>query len=163
MAVGHRMIYPGREAQLRAAKGAVAPLTHVRGLWYLQVRINKGRAFLLVDSGAACHVCAPAWVQRMSPREQAASVVDQDNRPWRACAIAEDVRASPPLPSPVKQDASLAKDRQTDTAPRKAGHTSRISTTTKNALRFWRINAHRATTARCSAVLAGVARIPWYH
>ena len=72
--------------ELRTAKRAVAPLTHVRGLWHLQVRINNGREFLLVDSGAACHVCPPSLGSACEPREQASSLVDQDNRPWRARA-----------------------------------------------------------------------------
>ena len=41
VACGHRVILRGREAELRTAGGAAAPLTRIRGLWYLQVWVNN--------------------------------------------------------------------------------------------------------------------------
>ena len=106
------MLGAKREDELRTAKGAVAPLTHVRGLWHLQVRINNGREFLLVDSGAACHVCPPAWVQRVSQENKHLQSLTRTTDPGELAPIAEDVRA--PGPHPVKQDASLAKENDND-------------------------------------------------
>ena len=48
VATGHRV--------LCRAQDAVAPLTRTRGLWYLLVLINHRSEFVLVGSGAACHV-----------------------------------------------------------------------------------------------------------
>ena len=76
VANGHRVIYRGRGDELRTAKRAVAPLTHVRGLWYLHAaRQRCSMSYLPSGLGSVCE-----------PREQAASVVDQDDRTWRARA-----------------------------------------------------------------------------
>ena len=61
VASGHRVSFRGQEAELKTADGAVAPLTRIRDLWFLLVWIGTNREFVLVDSGAACHVCPPDW------------------------------------------------------------------------------------------------------
>ena len=63
VANGHRVTFRGQEAELRTVDGAVASLTSIRGLL---VRIDNKREFVLVDSGAACHVCPPDWATRTS-------------------------------------------------------------------------------------------------
>ena len=88
VANGHRVTFRGQEAELRTADGAVAPLTHIRGLWYLLVWIDNNSEFVLVDSGAACHVCPPDWATRMSSwNKQSTSTVEKHSRPsLRMCA-----------------------------------------------------------------------------
>ena len=66
VANGHRVTFRGQEAELKTADGAVAPLTRIRGLWYLLACIGTSMEFVLVDSGAACHVCPPDWAARVS-------------------------------------------------------------------------------------------------
>ena len=61
VANGHRVTFRGQKAELSTAGGAVAPLTRIRGLWYLLVWVDYSREF-----GAACHVCPPDWANRMS-------------------------------------------------------------------------------------------------
>ena len=67
VANGYRVPLRGQEAVLSTAGGAFAPLTRIRGLWCLLVWIINSRDFLLVESGAASHVCPPAWAHRTSP------------------------------------------------------------------------------------------------
>ena len=91
VANGHRVTFRGREAELRTADGAVAPLTRIRGLWYLLVWVDNNREFVLVDSGAACHVCPPDWATRMSSwNKQSTSTVEKGSE--TLAPIAEDVR-----------------------------------------------------------------------
>ena len=66
MANGHQVTFRGQEVELSTAGGAVALLTRIRGLWYLLVWIDNNREFVLVDSGAACHVCPPDWSHRIN-------------------------------------------------------------------------------------------------
>ena len=52
---GPKVVFRGQEAEFRTARG-VAPLTRIRGAWYLQVLINNTRRYLLVDWQAPGHV-----------------------------------------------------------------------------------------------------------
>ena len=101
----HRVVFRGQEAQLSTARGAFAPLMSIRGLWYLQVWVKNSREFLLVDSGAACHVCPPAWAQRLSPESKQFQSLTKTTEPGELAPIAEDVRD--PGSHPVRQDAPL--------------------------------------------------------
>ena len=60
----------GRDAVLSTVGVAVAPLTLIRGLWFLLVWINSSRENVLIDSRVACRVCTPAWVHCMSPENK---------------------------------------------------------------------------------------------
>eukprot|EP00975_Prorocentrum_lima_P024835 5214546-Prorocentrum_lima.AAC.1 len=33
----------------------------MRGVWYLLVVVDGWKEYVLIDSGAACHVCPPTW------------------------------------------------------------------------------------------------------
>ena len=92
VANGHRVVFRCQEAQLSTARGAFAPLMRIRGLWYLQVWVKNSREFLLVDSGAACHVCPPAWAQRLSPESKQFQSLTKTTEPGELAPIAEDVR-----------------------------------------------------------------------
>ena len=59
VANGNRVTFRGQEAEMTKSDGAVAPLTRIRGLRYLLALIGTSREFVLVGSGAACHVCPP--------------------------------------------------------------------------------------------------------
>ena len=102
VASGHKVIFRGQEAELSTARGAVAPLTRMRGLWYLMVWINHRREFVLVDSGSACHVCQAAWVQRLSAGNKQFQSLTITTEPGELAPIAEDVRD--PGPHPVRQN-----------------------------------------------------------
>ena len=105
VANGHRVAFRGQEAELRTAHRAVAPLTRIRGLWYLLVWIDNNRDCVLVDCGAACHVCPPDWATRMrSWNKLSTSTVKKGSE--TLAPIAEDVRDLGP--QPVRQDAPLA-------------------------------------------------------
>ena len=99
---GHKVVFLGQEAVLVRAKGAVAPLTRVRGLWYLLVWINNSREFLLVDSGAACHVCSSAWVQRVSPENEQLKSLTKTTELGEPAPIVGGVHDR--RPHPVRQD-----------------------------------------------------------
>ena len=104
----------GQEAELRTADGAVAPLTRIRSLWYLLVWIGTSREFVLVDSGAACHVCPPDWATRMSSwNKQSTSTVEKGSE--TLAPIAEDVGDLGP--QPVRQDAPLAEPMRKPNCP----------------------------------------------
>ena len=67
---------------------------------------------MLVDSGAACHVCPP-WAHRMSPEYKQAQRWVKTTESGEVAPIAEDVRD--PGPQPVRQDAPLVeRDRQSN-------------------------------------------------
>ena len=82
-------IFRGREAELRTAGGATAPLSRCRGLWYLQVWVNNIRELPLVDSGLG---------SALEPGEQTVSIVDQDGGlgelapSWRMCVIWDHIQ-----------------------------------------------------------------------
>ena len=105
VANGHRVTFRGQEAELNTVDGAVAPLTRIRGLWYLLVWIGPSREFVLVDSGAACHVCQPDRAARVSSWTKQ-STSNFESRSEKLAPIAEDVRDVGP--QPVRQDAPLA-------------------------------------------------------
>ena len=66
---------------------------------------------MLVDSGAACHVCPPAWAHRMSPENKQAQRWVKTTESGEVAPIRKDVRD--PGPQPVRQDAPLVeRDRQ---------------------------------------------------
>ena len=84
VANGHRVFFRGQEVELSTTGGAVAPLMRVRGLWSLQMWVNNSRGFLLVDSGAACHVCPPAWAHRIPESKQS---LESSRSSRRMCVI----------------------------------------------------------------------------
>ena len=67
VANAHRVTFRRQEVELKTVDGAVAPLTRIRGLWYLFAWIGTSRKIVHVDSGAACHVCPPDWAAQVSP------------------------------------------------------------------------------------------------
>ena len=60
---------------------------------------------MLVGSGAACHVCLPAWAQRLSPENKHFQSLSKMSELGELAPIAEDVRD--PAPYKVRQDAPL--------------------------------------------------------
>ena len=64
---------------------------------------------MLVDRGAACHVCPPAWAHRMSPENKQPQPMVKTTEAGQlhaACVIRG--------PQPVRQDASLARENDND-------------------------------------------------
>ena len=114
VANGHRVTFRGQEAELRTSDGSVAPLTRIRGLWYLLAWIGTSREFVLVDSGAACHVCPPDWAARVSSWTKP-SVSNDEIHSDKLAPVAEDVRDEGP--QPVRQDAPLAEPMQQPKCP----------------------------------------------
>ena len=91
-----------------------APLTRIQGLLYLLLRIDNKREFVLVDSGAACHVCPPDWAARMSSwNKLSTSTVEKGSE--ALAPIAEDARDLGP--QPVRQDAPLAEPMRKPNCP----------------------------------------------
>ena len=114
VANGHRVTFRGQEAELKTSDGAVAPMTRIRGLWYLLAWIGTSREFVLVDSGAACHVCPPDWAARVSSWTKP-SVSNVESHSDKLAPVAEDVRHVGP--QPVRQDAPLAEPMQQPKCP----------------------------------------------
>ena len=95
---GHSVTFRG-QAEQRTADGAVAPLTRIRGLWYLLVWIDNNRELVLVDSSAACRVCT--------------STIEKGTETLAPVAV--DVRDLEP--QPVRQDAPLAEPMRKPNCP----------------------------------------------
>ena len=96
---GHRVSFAYQSATLHTARGDV-PLVRMRGLWFLPVVLEgrPGKQYILVDSGASCHVCPPSFAR---PQDMTVAPVEVEAPP-----PGEDV--AQPGPEAVRQDESLA-------------------------------------------------------
>ena len=103
---------------LSTAGGAVAPLTRIRGLWYLLVWISS-RENVLIDKRVACRVCTPAWAHRTSPENKQFQLstkmaepgdaplveeIDTDNTNDSENGNSEENTASAPTSAPTHDD-----------------------------------------------------------
>ena len=101
---GHSLVFGPNVGVMHTRWGEQIPLVRMRGLWHLRAYI-KGRAEnLMVDTGAACHVCPPQWAESFAP--EAAARRPQAGDRYQLCPLpAADLRDDGPIP--VLQDAPL--------------------------------------------------------
>ena len=97
VADGHRVTFRGQEAELGTAGRSRRTADAHSGLWYLLVWVDNNREFVLVDSGAACHVCPLGWAhRRRCGNKQLTPTIER--RSEKLAPIAEEVCDLAPQP-----------------------------------------------------------------